>query len=366
MPLIFLLATAAASTLVVLPLDARGVDAESADAATEALRDALTAEGAHDIPRATELATALTAGHEADLRRARELLAAGRAAAGKGDITGAVASLSQAVTLHLAAGSATARRGELADVLWLLAETRLRAGDTLHAREDLTGVAQLWPGYARSRGRGATGTASRMLSEIEGGLAKEAWQVDGDVVDATFRAASPEWVVAGAIDGSGAVTLHVLGSDGADWEVDEVVPLPVDAAAAEWTGLAERVERATHGGSAARPRAVAAAEVPAYEPEAPEEPEEAEAPVEPPRRPVVEARPAERVRSQARADKPVTIRGVRSSEDPNRPVTSRWWFWTAIVGVAGGGTALGVVLAEPAPVVVVREDAHYSVTVSTD
>ncbi len=53
------LSPALAASVALLPLDGRGVDANVAADATEALRDALAAEGSVDVPTATALSDLL-------------------------------------------------------------------------------------------------------------------------------------------------------------------------------------------------------------------------------------------------------------------------------------------------------------------
>ncbi|GDX81546.1 hypothetical protein LBMAG42_33570 [Deltaproteobacteria bacterium] len=336
--MLLLVLPAAATTLAVLPLDARGLDAESAELATDALRDAITADGRCEVPTGTAIGAALGAGHEGELKRARERYAAGRAAAAKGDQKGAITALNESVSLHTGAGSAWSRRGELADVLWATADAHLRAGDTLRARQTLTEVARLWPGYASSRAH-STGTAARMLVEVEAGVAKEAWTLPPDEsIDAAFAALGTDWLALGVIDGTGQVTLRVLGPDGDNETIREHVPLPIDSLATEWTTLANRVGDVP-GGPA-----------PALEEEPEEEPVAVDDPPSPLRPRVEVPRPD--------ADRPVTIREVDT-----RPVTARWWFWTALVGLVAGGTAAGIVASRPAEEIIAREDGTWSLSV---
>lgn len=336
--MLLLILPAAATTLAVLPLDARGLDAESAELATEALRDAITADGRCEVPTGTAIATALGAGHEGELKRARERYAAGRAAAAKGDAKGAIVALNESVALHATAGSAWSRRGELADVLWATADAHLRAGDTLRAREALTEVARLWPGYASSRAH-STGTAARMLVEVEAGVAKEVWSLPpDDTIDAAFTALGTDWLALGVIDGTGQVTLRVLGPDGDNETLREHVPLPVDSLSAEWATLASLV-----------------GEVPGGPPPVVEE--------EPEEDPVVLDDPPSTPRPRVEVSRPTPERPVTIRELDTRPVTARWWFWTALVAVVAGGTAAGIVASLPAEELVAREDGTWALTV---
>lgn len=334
--MLFLVFSASAASLALLPLDARGVGAEAAERATDALRDALMVDGMCDIPTGSAIAAALGAGHEADLKRARERYATGRAATAKGDPRTAVAALQESLALHEALGAAWSRRGELADGLWALADAHLRAGDPLQAREALTDLARLWPGYATDRAH-HQGTAARILAELEAGVAKEPWRLPSDdAIDAVFASLGVDWLAFGVVEASGQITVRVLGPGGDNATIREIVPLPVDPADDAWSGIASRIAGAARGAEPAPPD----------EPEAEDEaaPETA----------------ARNVETAARggSERPVTIREIDT-----RPITARWWFWTAVAGFVVGGTAVGVAVGSPAPVETVQEAATWSVTV---
>ena len=351
--MIWFVPSATAATLAVLPLDGRGVDAAAADLATETLRDALVADGRYEIPRASALGTALTTGHEADLRKARDRYAAARAAMDKGDAKAAATALHECLALHASSRSNWSRRDELADVRWLLAAADLKLGDTLQARADLTLLAELWPGYATLRAH-STGTAAKMLAEIEGGLAKSPWSPPlPDRVDELFRALAPEALVLGEIDGTGMVDLRVYDREGNDTEVKGLVPLPVDALGTEWNDLAARVVLAAAGGAAA-PLAAAPAredwEDPAPDPDLDTPAPTATAPRKPAPEPVI---------------REVRIRESGGIRYDDRPITARWWFWVSLVGVVGGASAAGWALSRPAEVITTREEAEWSLSVAS-
>lgn len=341
-----LLASASAATLAVLPIDGRGVSAEAAEAATEALRDALAATGKVEVPRGTALGAALTAGHEDDLRRAREKSAEGRGLLAKGDSRAAVVALDEAARLHLACGSGWARRSELGDVAWALADAHLRLGDTLAARDDLGALAHFWPGYARSRGS-ASGTAGKMLGEIEVALAREEWAPPADDQVALLRGTlGADWLVVGVLDQTGAVELRVFSEEDAE-AVSARVALPIDDLSDDWSDLAEQVV-----GLLLVPGAPAATSRPAA-PERPERPE-----------PVVPVEPDPPPRAAVVADdRPVKIRQTGGIRYDDGPITGRWWFWVALVGVVGTGTAVGIAATQPAPVTTVHEEPTWTLTV---
>ncbi|MSQ00891.1 MAG: hypothetical protein EXR71_03235 [Myxococcales bacterium] len=340
-----LLAPALAATLAVLPLDGRGVSAEEADEATELLRDALAADGRFDVPRGTAIGTALALGHETELRHAREQAAAGRALLGKGDARGAVAALDEAVSLHIPAGSAWARRSELADVAWAMADAHLRLGDTPAAKEDLVALAQLWPGYTRSRAQ-AKGTAAKMFSEIELDAAKEPWEPPSEAqVIALFAALGSDHLLFGSLDGDGTLRLSLHDTDGDVETLSTAVTLPLDALSEEWTHVASEVAQLTGGRGRGRAPEddVGLAGLDELELDEPS--------VIQPSAPV-------------RPSRPVKIRegggGLRYDDGP---ITGKWWFWLALVGAVGGGTTVAIAASQPAEVVTVHESPVWSVTV---
>lgn len=339
-----LVATATAATLAVLPIDGRGVSAEEAEAATDALRDALAGGGGVEVPTGSVVGAALTSGHEDELRRARERSAEGRGLLAKGDSRAAVAALDEAARLHLAAGSGWARRAELGDVAWALADAHLRLGDEDAARDDLAALAQFWPGYARSRGNPGS-PAGKLLAEVEAELAKAEWAPPPDDQLALVRAAAgTDWLVVGVLDRTGAVELRVVGEDATE-AVSARVPLPVDVLGDEWSGLAARVA------------GVLAPVAPPPEPSRPPPPAERPAPV-------ARVEPEPEPAPPAGGSRPVTIRtGGGGFRYEDGPITGRWWFWVALVGVVGAGTTAGVLAAQPAPVATVHEEPSWSLTV---
>ena len=341
-----LLSPALAATLAVLPLDGRGVTAEAADEATELLRDALAADGRFDVPRGTAIGTALAVGHETELRHAREKAAAGRALLTKGDARGALTALEEAVSLRIPTGSAWSRRSELADVAWAMADAHIRLGDSQAAREDLMALAQLWPGYTRSRAQ-TKGAAAKMSAEIELGAAKAPWEPPGEgQVAALFAALGSDHLLFGALDEGGTLRLSLYDGDGDVENLSTTVTLPVDALSDEWTNLASEVAQLAGG----RRRAPTGAATEAADDELEEVDLDGPSVI----------RPA----TPAQAPRPVKIRegggGLRYDQGP---ITSKWWFWLAMVGVVGGGTTAAIVAAQPAEVVTTYEAPVWSVTV---
>ncbi len=339
-----LIPAALADSVAVLPLDGRGVSGEEAAAATEVLRDTLGLEGLQ-VPLATALVGALTAGHEDALQSARTRYAEGRAALARARPADAVRALDESARLHITAGSAWTRRTELADVAWSLAEARLAAGDPLAAREDLTALAQFWPAYAASHPV-VKGTAARMLAEVDEGLARTPWSPpDEGTLSGLLSAAGTDALVVGSVDAGGAVRLLVYTGEASDEEVTTSVQLPVNPAGLEWEALAGQV--------AARLRSDTTPAVPA--PAAP-----------------VPSLSAERLTATAREpevnrsgrDETVRIRTVRGADPTATPITSRWWFWVGMVALIGGGTSAAVVAAQPAPVATEYETPSYAVVVT--
>jgi hypothetical protein len=339
-----LIPAALADSVAVLPLDGRGVSGEEAAAATEVLRDTLGLEGLQ-VPLGTEMAAALTAGHEDALQTARTRYAEGRAALAKARPADAVRVLDESARLHITAGSAWARRIELADVAWSLAEARLAAGDPLAAREDLTALAQFWPAYAASH-PAVKGTAARMLAEVDEGLARTPWSPpDEGTLAGLLAAAGTDALVLGSVNAGGAVRLLVYTGEASNEEVTASVQLPVNPAGLEWEALAGQVAtllRSDTAPAAAAPTATG----PALTAE----------------RGTTTAREPEVSRSGR--DETVRIRTVRGSDPTATPITSRWWFWVGMVALVGGGTSAAVAAAQPAPVVTEYETPSYAVVVT--
>ena len=357
------LSPALAASVAILPLDGRGVDANAVRDATDALRDAVVADGRADAPTLTALADALTAGHESELRKARDRYAAGRKAWETGDTQVAIASLTESLRLHGLARSEWARRAEEADAHWILAQCFLREGRVLEARTELERVGALWPGYTRSRGT-AGPVPTKMLAEVELGLAREAWTPPDEAeVDALFRALQVDWVVVGVVDATGLVRLRGYETGGGEFEVSDRVAVPVDTMEGAWTALATQVggyaSRADGGGPS--PVAVADDEALVDDDafagplgEDPDDDGDAEG--------VMLPRPAETApaRTSTRA---VRIKETGTVRYDDRPVTSRWWFWTLVVGAVGGTTTAAIVLSQPPDVVTVQDEDQWSVAI---
>ncbi|MBM4364566.1 MAG: tetratricopeptide repeat protein [Deltaproteobacteria bacterium] len=338
------LSPALAASVALLPLDGRGVDANVAADATEALRDALAAEGSVEVPTATALSDLLLDGHDTELRKARERYAAGRKAWEAADTELAISALIEALRLHGIARSEWTRRGEVADARWILAQCLLREGRVLEGRAELEKVAAAWPGYTRTRGT-AGPVPTKMLAEVELGLARQAWAPpDGDVLDDLFRAAGPDLLVVGVIDATGLVRLRSFEPDGTEREVSDRVGVPIDSMEEAWGIMATQLA------GLAGPRSIAAR---AEEEEEPAPEDEVTPTVAP--APTREAPPT--------SSRPVRIKESGSVRYDDRPVTSRWWFWTALVGVIGGSTAAAIVLAQPPEVVEVHDEDAWSVSI---
>lgn len=364
--MLLVLSLAAAAPLALLPLDGRGADAATAEDATEALRDALVADGRLDVMLGSPIAEALALGHESDLKKARERFAAGRKAYDGSDASAAIAALTEAIRLHDLAGSAWVRRAELADARWLMALCLLREGRVLDGRAQLVEVAKLWPGYGTSRGTGSS-VATRMLGEVEEGLAKESWTLpDDSALDGLFRALDPGWLALGALDGAGGVVVYVVYSDGGVDSVDGVVSLPIDNLEQGWTVLAAEIAELVGAGTESSARTAVSSSV--VEREEFDGDADSFDPIdgEPDPRADADASTAGRYDGSSLPESaPVKIRERGSIRYDDRPVTTKWWFWTAIVVAVGGTTAAAYGLSQPAQVVQVYDQDTFTVSVQT-
>jgi hypothetical protein len=197
-------AVPAATPVAVLDLAGRGVSWEQARVATLGVRAALL-EGQALVPLADEvMAEALTRGHQADLERARDLLAEARRDAAVGRTDEALAKLALALTLHHAAGSPTCRRSEVADVHGWTGDTLLRAGRPTAAVAHFHAAERLHAGWAASRGEGIAPESRAVLAEAAQALALSPPEAPTPGELATLaRALDVPWVVTGWIDSQG-------------------------------------------------------------------------------------------------------------------------------------------------------------------
>lgn len=361
------LAHALAASVAVLPLDGRGVDALAARDATDALRDAIVADGRVDAPTLTALADALTAGHENDLRKARERYAAGRKAWEAGDTALAIPALTEALRLHALAGSEWARRAEEADAHWILAQCFLREGRVLEGRAALERVGALWPGYARTRGT-AGPVPTKMLAEVEVGLARQAWAPpEGTAVDELFRALRADWLVVGVVDATGLVRLRGFGGSGEEFEISDRVGVPVDPTEGAWSAMAGAVAGYATGTTPSLGAAVAVGthvetdvddeRSLGHDDEVDDPDDDGDAPG------VVVSTGASSSTTTRTSSRPVRIKETGTVRYDDRPVTSRWWFWTLTLGAVGGTTAAVVALSQPPDVVTVQDEDQWSVAI---
>lgn len=415
MLLLWLAAVAHAASVAVLELDGYGVTAGDTSTVTDGLRDALTAETGLDVLTASSVAEGLTAPHQRDLDMARQRVAQARVLYKERRAEEALPLIEQAVDLHYRAQSDAVRRGEMADAWYLQGLCLIALMRDDEAQDAFFEALYLYPNYVADRAVGvptaAIGPAAGAQAALEVG--KKRIRSADSVADiaATLQV---DYVVIGYVDAKGQVLARMYEGGSLVAEERDVLAempaLPVDDAYGrlarglydEARGVAApparapevrtptreeperpapvtKVEKPTRlpPEEPERPEPVARADKPREEPERPEKPEpvkpertreEPERTREEPERPEPVARAEkpekpEKAAPAPKAEKPERSARVDLDEEPERAaaprgahaendrLTSKWWFWTAVVGGAGGvGSLVGYAVVQPPPV----------------
>jgi hypothetical protein len=146
--------------------------------------------------------------------KARKLVADARVYLNEGRASESVGMLEEAERLHQQAGSAHARRAQIADVYFFMAQAQLRLGRSSAANQSFVKMLNAYPGYAETR-------AGNVVASVKAGMgrAKVARANARDVLmtvsasDGLARQLRVQAVVVGVVDASG--SLHVrLTQDG--------------------------------------------------------------------------------------------------------------------------------------------------------
>lgn len=355
--MILLAGIASAATVAVLDFDGYGVAFSDAQVATQGVRDAFLEGGRLDPLSGSDIADGVSKGQDAALARARELVAEARRLHAAGDASGAVGPLAEALGLHDAALSDVGRRPELADATFLHGACLLKLGRSSDAGARFAEAAALVPSYAKERGTRMSTEAAGMLAAAEAGLAKGPRKLrSSDEVARIAEALSVDYVVTGWVSGDGVLSARLHAGDAllaeAKTMLEERPPQAIDGA------YAALVARLVEDGLSAP---VEAEPAEALEPE-----EQAALEAETELPDFGEGEPggedAAPVDARARSGKvKITTKGAIRSRTP---LVERWWFWTAIVGAAGGGTFGLWYALTPPPTVYEEEPDGWTVTVA--
>lgn len=360
--MILLAGIASAATVAVLDFDGYGVAFSDAQVATQGVRDAFLEGGRLDPLSGSDIADGVSKGQDAALARARDLVAEARRLHAAGDASGAIGPLAEALGLHEAALSDVGRRPELADATFLYGACLLKIGRSSDARARFAEAAALVPSYARERGTRMSTEAAGMLAAAEDTLAKGPRKARPVAEIARIgEALSVDYVVTGWVTGDGALAARLYAGDTllaeAKTMLEERPPQAVDGA---YSAL---VQRLVEDGLSAP---VVAEATEAIDPE-----EEAALDEEVELPDFGEGDEGDEGGDRsARAEEParsgkvkITTKGAIRTKTP---LVERWWFWTAIVGAAGGGTFGLWYALTPPPTVYEEESDGWTVTVPVE
>lgn len=349
---------ASAATVAVLDFDGYGVTFSDAQVATQGVRDAFLGGGTLDPLSGSDIADGVSRGQDDALRRARERVAEGRRLYAAGNASGALGPLAEALGLHAEALSDVGRRPELADATFLYGACLLKIGRSTDARARFAETAWLVPAYAEERGTRMSSEAAGMLAAAEQSFATGPRKARlADEVARIADALSVNYVVTGWVTGDGALAARLYEGDTllaeAKVMLEERPPQAVDGA------YALLVERLVADGLPAPISADGG--VDEREDLDPDEILDDE----PPSLPDFgegRSRTTDGERVGTGKVKIVAKGAVRT----RRPIVERWWFWTGVVGAAGGG-AFGLWYAlSPPPTVYETEPDGWTVTVPTE
>ncbi len=346
---------AGAVEVAVLDFDGYGVDFDDASLVSQGMRDAFLEDGTFFPLEAFDITERLAVGRESNVPKARELVGQARAAMSSGSNTRGIALLDQARKLHEEAGSALARRSELADIHYFRGEAYSALGQRTQALRAFEQCLWLYPGYAETRARGNTSSqVVALVSEEANRKASAELRMlspqEAGVVANRLRVGA---VVSGYVESGGRMHARLVQGDQVIGELtltlEDFPPFPGDPIYVQLVG--SLLAGASSGGGAGASRSSFEGDAGAgsgFE-DLPEfdEPAPQQTRPPPPPRTVTKKRkweiPFFRQRTFKTGNTTVRIRqeGVRNT----KPVTERWWFWPVTgVAAAGAGTTAAVLV----------------------
>ena len=364
---------AQASTVAVLEFDGYGVSYDDASLVSQGLRDAFLETSW--LPLSDfDIADRLSAGHEGDISSARRLVSDARGALERGQASTALSKLRQAQKLHVAAGSETGRRPEMADVSFFLAKAYLSLGRRSDAKKALVECLYLFPGYpdhrAPSMSSGLRSLFGEAARQIENSPRRVLSSEDAAILQDRLDA---DALVVGYLTADGTVYARFTRNTTITAEISktsaEVPPFPgqpiYGQLVRELVGEGGSVVVAPDYGADATPYADDGfdsgssygaggddfAALPTFEEEddfAPPPPEEESRSIRSPMTDPPPPEPSERESGfRTTTDKDARIRTTGRMKYDTGPITHQPWFWGVIAGgvVVGGGVAAVVVLA---------------------
>lgn len=152
----------------IVPLDGPpGTSSRDMSVVVRGLAAAMGREGRVVVVSGASLVDRLTTGKQRQLQEARDAFSEGQLMMQEGDPDIGMAFLAEAVSAHERAGSAVARREEMADAAFILAKALLAVGREEEARSALTRALRLLPDYLDTQTEAADPTLRALARQVE-------------------------------------------------------------------------------------------------------------------------------------------------------------------------------------------------------
>lgn len=348
-----------AGEVAVLDFDSFGLNYDDAALVSQGFRDAFLEQGTFFPLEGYDITDRLSEGHEEDVAKARKLVADARVYLNEGRASEAVGMLEEAERLHQQAGSTHARRAQIADVYFFMAQAQLRLGRSSVANQSFTQMLNAYPGYAEIR-------AGNVVASVKAGMAR-AKLARGNAPkalmtvsagDGLARRLRVQAVVVGVVDASGSLHVRLTQDGRIEGEIrrtlESMPPFPGDPV---YTDMVRELTLnvGNSGGFAPPPDFSSSASTGFVNPPDFNEPPPDDSSLEPNSvevQPINDDSPGlpqsigkDRIawwQFWKKEGTPVT--GRINVAGRMRPITQEWWFWAATGTVVVGGTTAAVFL----------------------
>jgi hypothetical protein len=364
---------ARAGEIAVLDFDSHGLNYDDAALVAQGFRDAFLEQGTFFPLEGYDITDRLSAGHESDVSLARKKVADARVLLNEGRAREAVGLLEEAEQLHKKAGSAHARRAQIADVYFFKGQAELRLGRSSAANTSFVQMLSAYPGYGERRAGSVTSSVKASMERAKATRASQGRDLmEADTSNVLARKLRVNAVVVGVVEASGQLHVRLTLDGRIDGEIrrklESVPPFPGDPVYTQMVrDLTANLDASNSGFTPAR-------EFDSVPSTRFESPPGFEAP----------ATGGDTVarsttdRAQPKDDSPGLPDSIGKDRRPwwqfwSRekapvtgrinvagrlgPITQEWWFWAATGTVVAGGTTAAVVLLsngqedpEPGPV----------------
>lgn len=316
-----------------MDFDGYGLPYDEVQMGAQGFRDAFLEDGSWFPLSEYEIANRLAQGHEAEISEARRLVAQARTELDKGNADRALDLLKQALELHDGAGSAWARRPEVADVHTFMGQALLARGRKAEAVDQLTEALYLYPGYPEHRASSLSPQLAQAFDEAEARIDEAGPRKHGSSeLDGLAERLGVEAVVVGYVSLDGVVYARMVQHGELVGEVSQelmvVPPYPGEPIYLQMVegllgGAGVFVDEGQDAGGPDFQ------DISAYEDES---------------LGTLDAGPAPRERRRRIQDEDEGIGTIsgdsRRAPSQRKPVLQSWWFWGGAVAVAGGAGGL--------------------------